>query len=242
MVASRRSRASLTGVEPCRTSPGTSSLTARRHGRTRPCVPTSSRRRTHARGRQPARPPPQTPGRPRLAALPVDEDGPAHRRAGGTYAVPYRWATNTLICDPRLFAAAGIDSPPRTWADFERDAKRLTKGNVVGTAWPMQGDPNDLTLRFLDFAVSDGTECPSAGSPIPASCCGRSRIQIWVTAPFVMLMVPAALATIPAERYEAARLDGAGGPAILRSCDPAILRSCGTSSCPPSARPRASAC
>ncbi|MFE2943968.1 carbohydrate ABC transporter permease [Streptomyces sp. NPDC059255] len=41
-------------------------------------------------------------------------------------------------------------------------------------------------------------------------------IQIWVTAPFVMLMVSAALATIPAERYEAARLDGAGGPAILR--------------------------
>ncbi|AXG81929.1 carbohydrate ABC transporter permease [Streptomyces paludis] len=41
-------------------------------------------------------------------------------------------------------------------------------------------------------------------------------IQIWVTAPFVMLMVSAALATIPAERYEAARLDGAGSLAILR--------------------------
>ncbi|MFI6698955.1 carbohydrate ABC transporter permease [Streptomyces sp. NPDC050509] len=41
-------------------------------------------------------------------------------------------------------------------------------------------------------------------------------IQIWVTAPFVMLMVSAALATIPSERYEAARLDGAGGVAILR--------------------------
>ncbi|MEV7866757.1 sugar ABC transporter substrate-binding protein [Streptomyces sp. NPDC088124] len=77
---------------------------------------------------------------------------------GGTYAVPYRWATNALIYNPRLFAAAGIDSPPRTWADFERDAKRLTRGDVVGTAWPMQGDPNDLTLRFLDFAVSGGTE------------------------------------------------------------------------------------
>ncbi|MGW4728206.1 ABC transporter substrate-binding protein [Streptomyces shenzhenensis] len=83
---------------------------------------------------------------------------------GSTYAVPYRWATNALIYNPRLFEAAGIDSPPRTWADFERDAKRLTKGNVVGTAWPMQGDPNDLTLRFLDFALSDGTTI-THGSP-----------------------------------------------------------------------------
>ncbi|MFC8661310.1 ABC transporter substrate-binding protein [Streptomyces sp. NPDC057199] len=83
---------------------------------------------------------------------------------GGTYAVPYRWATNALIYNPRLFKAAGIDSPPRTWAEFERDAKLLTKGDVVGTAWPMQGDPNDLTLRFLDFAISDGTKIEN-GAP-----------------------------------------------------------------------------
>ncbi|MEV7914075.1 ABC transporter substrate-binding protein [Streptomyces griseus] len=74
-----------------------------------------------------------------------------------TYAVPYRWATNALIYNPRLFEEAGIDTPPRTWAEFVSVAKRLTRGDVVGTAWPMQGDPNDLTLRFLDFALSDGT-------------------------------------------------------------------------------------
>ncbi|MGW4465160.1 carbohydrate ABC transporter permease [Micromonospora sp. NPDC004704] len=38
-----------------------------------------------------------------------------------------------------------------------------------------------------------------------------AMIQIWTTAPFVMLMVSAALTGIPAERYEAARLDGASG-------------------------------
>jgi multiple sugar transport system permease protein len=36
-------------------------------------------------------------------------------------------------------------------------------------------------------------------------------VQVWVTAPFVVLMVSAALAGIPEERYEAARLDGATG-------------------------------
>ncbi|AQU65050.1 carbohydrate ABC transporter permease [Streptomyces niveus] len=40
-------------------------------------------------------------------------------------------------------------------------------------------------------------------------------IQIWVTAPFVVLMVSAALAGIPEERYEAARLDGASSLKML---------------------------
>jgi multiple sugar transport system permease protein len=40
-------------------------------------------------------------------------------------------------------------------------------------------------------------------------------IQIWVTAPFVVLMVSAALAAIPEERHEAARLDGASAPKLL---------------------------
>lgn len=83
---------------------------------------------------------------------------------GGTYAMPYRWASNALIYNPELFEAAGIDGPPTTWEEFEADAKKLTKGDVVGTAWPMQGDPSDLTLRFLEFAVSDGASI-TAGVP-----------------------------------------------------------------------------
>ncbi|MFI8523975.1 ABC transporter substrate-binding protein [Promicromonospora sukumoe] len=75
---------------------------------------------------------------------------------GSVYAVPYRWGTNALIYNPELFAAAGITEPPATWDEFVADAERLTSGDVVATAWPMSGDPSDLTLRFLDFAVSDG--------------------------------------------------------------------------------------
>lgn len=40
-------------------------------------------------------------------------------------------------------------------------------------------------------------------------------IQIWVTSPFVMLMVSAALTGIPEETFEAARLDGANARALL---------------------------
>jgi multiple sugar transport system permease protein len=41
-------------------------------------------------------------------------------------------------------------------------------------------------------------------------------VQVWFTAPFIMLMVSAALTAIPEERVEAARIDGAGGLAVLR--------------------------
>ncbi|WP_329138303.1 sugar ABC transporter permease [Streptomyces sp. NBC_01476] len=41
-------------------------------------------------------------------------------------------------------------------------------------------------------------------------------IQIWTTAPFVMIMVSAALTGIPAVQYEAARLDGASAWQTLR--------------------------
>jgi multiple sugar transport system permease protein len=40
-------------------------------------------------------------------------------------------------------------------------------------------------------------------------------IQIWVTAPFVMLMVSAALTSIPDETFEAAKIDGADSRNIL---------------------------
>lgn len=41
-------------------------------------------------------------------------------------------------------------------------------------------------------------------------------VQIWFTAPFVMLLVSAALAGIPEEHFEAARIDGAGNWRVLR--------------------------
>lgn len=84
---------------------------------------------------------------------------------GAVYAVPYRWATNALIYNPELLAAAGIGEPPTTFEEFVEDAKALTSGDVVGTAWPMSGDPRDFVLRFLDFAFSAGATVTDAGAP-----------------------------------------------------------------------------
>lgn len=101
--------------------------------------------------------------------LPVEDFAPglvdSLTSDGATYAVPYRWGTNALIYNPELFAAAGIAEPPATWDEFVADAKLLTSDDVVGTAWPMSGDPSDLTLRFLDFAISDGATIEH-GTPV----------------------------------------------------------------------------
>ncbi|MBZ2194964.1 carbohydrate ABC transporter permease [Occultella gossypii] len=43
-----------------------------------------------------------------------------------------------------------------------------------------------------------------------------AAVQVWSTAPFVMLLLGAALTAVPGERYEAARLDGAGLPGLFR--------------------------
>jgi multiple sugar transport system substrate-binding protein len=45
---------------------------------------------------------------------------------GKLYAVPANYATLSLYYNKKLFAAAGIDSPPTTVAEFQADAKKLT--------------------------------------------------------------------------------------------------------------------
>lgn len=113
--------------------------------------------------------------------LPVDDFAPGLIDAltfdGATAAVPYRWATNGLIYNPELFEAAGIDGPPETWEEFEEDARLLTQGDVVGTAWPMQGDAMDLILRYLDFAISDGATIVD-GAPVLDEASSTAAIEL----------------------------------------------------------------
>ncbi|WP_165956058.1 ABC transporter substrate-binding protein [Streptomyces hainanensis] len=97
---------------------------------------------------------------------------------GATYAMPYRWATNALIYNPELFEAAGIEEPPATWDEFVEDARALTSGDAVGTAWPVQGDPSDLTLRFLEFAVSGGATINGDGIPELTEESSRAAVEM----------------------------------------------------------------
>ncbi|GAB2883124.1 carbohydrate ABC transporter permease [Streptomyces mayteni] len=91
----------------------------------------------------------------------------------------------------------------------------IIPGVVAATIWrwTLSTDYGILNQTLLDLGVI-GEPVRWLSNP-DVVLWAVALIQIWVTAPFVMLMVSAALAGIPEERYEAARLDGAGGPAIL---------------------------
>lgn len=89
---------------------------------------------------------------------------------------------------------------------------------VVGATiwrWTLSTDYGILNQTLLDLGL--------IGAPVrwlsdpDIVLISVAIIQVWVTAPFVMLMVSAALSGIPEERFEAARLDGAGPIAIFWS-------------------------
>jgi len=87
---------------------------------------------------------------------------------------------------------------------------------VVGATiwrWTLSTDYGILNQTLLDIGLIDAPVRWLSNPDIVLW--SVAVIQVWVTAPFVMLMVSAALSGIPEERFEAARLDGAGGPQIL---------------------------
>ena len=76
---------------------------------------------------------------------------------GGPSFLPMVSGVNNLWYNPKLFAAAGIDGPPRTWSEFVADARALTKDtNGDGTIdqWGF-GYPAGMAveLSHLIFAV-----------------------------------------------------------------------------------------
>jgi multiple sugar transport system permease protein len=83
---------------------------------------------------------------------------------------------------------------------------------VVGATvwrWTLSTDYGVLNQSLLDLGViAEPVHWLSNPDVVLVAV---ALVQVWVTAPFVVLMVSAALAGIPEERYEAARLDGATG-------------------------------
>nr|WP_269329729.1 sugar ABC transporter permease [Kineosporia babensis] len=92
----------------------------------------------------------------------------------------------------------------------------IIPGVVAATVWrwALSTDYGLLNQTLLDLGVI-GEPVRWLSNP-DIVLISVALIQIWVTAPFVMLMVSAVLSGIPEERLEAARIDGAGGPQILR--------------------------
>ncbi|MBS3848996.1 sugar ABC transporter substrate-binding protein [Devosia sp. BSSL-BM10] len=76
---------------------------------------------------------------------------------GKIFGVPKATNTIALYYNKDLFAAAGIDAPPQTWAELVEDARTLTDpaNNVYGLAFSAKAS-EEGTFQFLPWAQMAG--------------------------------------------------------------------------------------
>lgn len=82
---------------------------------------------------------------------------------GKLYGMPDLSSARAFFYNTDLFAQAGIAAPPKTWAEFEDAAKKITAlGNgVVGYAMPL--GPEEAQGEFSIWAFNNGGDWKSGG-------------------------------------------------------------------------------
>lgn len=76
---------------------------------------------------------------------------------GKTYALPFTGDASVLFYNKDLFAKAGIQRPPRNWAEMRDDAKKITSlgGGVYGFYFPGNGSGWNL-FTFTPYVWAAG--------------------------------------------------------------------------------------
>src|SRR3954466_3418506 len=82
---------------------------------------------------------------------------------GKMYGMPDLSSARALFYNKAMFAKAGIATPPRTWDEFEADAKKLQGlGNgSIGYAMPL--GPEEAQAEFSIWMVNNGGDWKTAG-------------------------------------------------------------------------------
>jgi multiple sugar transport system substrate-binding protein len=81
--------------------------------------------------------------------------------SGKQYGMPFTTSSRTLFYNKKLFAKAGIMSAPKTWADIEADAAKITKMGDVGFGLPL--GPEEAQAESLLWMLGDGGGYQTAG-------------------------------------------------------------------------------
>ncbi len=71
------------------------------------------------------------------------------------YGVPFRWDAGSMVYNADLFAEAGIDTPPTTWAELQDAAEKIQDLGTYAYGWPF-GDANNARVRWLNEYYSQG--------------------------------------------------------------------------------------
>ncbi|MEO3888693.1 sugar ABC transporter substrate-binding protein [Nonomuraea sp. B5E05] len=73
----------------------------------------------------------------------------------GVYGVPFLQESQVVIANKKLLEAAKVRIPtadaPWTWDEFSAAAKKMTKGDTYGVAWPMKSPVNKTLNLALNF-------------------------------------------------------------------------------------------
>ncbi len=73
---------------------------------------------------------------------------------GKFYGFPDLSSARAFFYNTDIFAKAGIDGPPKTWAELEADAKKITAGGDVGYAMPL--GPEESQGEFSMWLFNNG--------------------------------------------------------------------------------------
>jgi len=70
---------------------------------------------------------------------------------GTNYGIPFTTSTRAMYYNKKIFAAAGISAPPKTWADLQADAAKIKAKGDIGYGMPLGSEEAqaELLLWFL---------------------------------------------------------------------------------------------
>jgi multiple sugar transport system substrate-binding protein len=81
---------------------------------------------------------------------------------GTDYGIPFTTSTRALFYNKKIFAAAGITTPPTTWAQLQTDAAKIKGKGYIGYGMPLGSEEAQAEL-LLWFLGNGGGYVNSAG-------------------------------------------------------------------------------
>ena len=82
---------------------------------------------------------------------------------GTDYGIPFTTSTRALYYNKKIFAAAGISSPPQTWAQLQSDAAAIKAKGYIGYGMPL-GSEEAQAEALLWFLGNGGGYVNSSGN------------------------------------------------------------------------------
>jgi multiple sugar transport system substrate-binding protein len=81
---------------------------------------------------------------------------------GVNYGIPFTTSTRAMYYNKKIFAAAGISSPPKTWAELQADAAKIKAKGFIGYGMPLGSEEAQAEL-LLWFLGNGGGYLSSSG-------------------------------------------------------------------------------